>query len=46
MRVYIIVKWEICNLFEIFIVDKKDIVVAMRVEDYDGSKFIEDKRTK
>lgn len=30
----------------VFIVDKKDIVVAMRAEDYDESKFIEDKRRK
>ena len=32
-------------MFEIFIVDKIDIVVVMRVEDYGDSKFIEDKRT-
>ena len=32
-------------MFEIFIVDKIDIVAVMRVEDYCDSKFIEDKRT-
>lgn len=32
-------------MFEIFIVNKIDIVVVMRVEDYSDSKFIEDKRT-
>ena len=45
IRVYIIVKMENYSMFEIFIVDKIDIVVVMRVEDYGDSKFIEDKRT-
>ena len=45
IRVYIIVKMESYIMFEVFIVDKIDVVVVMRVEYYGDSKFIEDKKT-